>query len=92
MKTNGYIYIDSYILSEYCDKASFVLSIYMYIHIKLFTRNGTLCWGPGVCWLTGFILQSFQSHHFCFGGFGDSAGWNRLAGEFFDFGRASCFV
>ena len=61
------------------------------IYIKLFTRNGPLCWGPGVCWLTGFILQSFQSHHICFGGFGDSAGWNRLAGEFLDLGRASCF-
>ena len=30
MKTNGYIYIDSYLLPEYCDKASFVLYIYIY--------------------------------------------------------------
>ena len=29
--------------------------------------------------------------HICVGGFGDSAGWNRLAGGFLDFGRASCF-
>ena len=32
MKTNGYIYIDSYILSEYCDKASFVFNIYIHFH------------------------------------------------------------
>ena len=30
MKTNGYIYINSYILSEDCDKASFVFNIYIY--------------------------------------------------------------
>ena len=83
MKTNGYIYIDSYILSKYCDKASFV---YIY---KAFHTEWAALLGSGSLW--GFILQSFQSHHICFGGFGDSAGWNRLAGEFLDLGRASCF-
>ena len=58
MKTNGYIYIDSYILSEYCDKASFVLSIYVYKYTFINYTNRNIIYL--------FINDPFLPFHFTF--------------------------
>ena len=70
MKTNGYIYIDSYILyilSEYCDKASFVLSIYIYIYIyKAFHTEWAALLGSGSLLSDRFNLAEFSKPPYLF--------------------------